>query len=108
MRRTASVEEISRSSGTSTKGPRRFSIGSWSGANFALCVDTGGNVDLDLRKLYRIRVDKRSLSQGFVRIYDESGEDYLYPLSFFLPVRLPHSAVRLFRRLASSRVSSDR
>ena len=72
----------------------------WSQANFALCIDTGGNIDLDLRKLYRIRGDKRSLSQGFVRIIDESGEDYLYPVSFFLPVRLSERAARVFRRLA--------
>ena len=59
-----------------------------------------GNIDLDLRKVYRVRNDKRSLSQGFIRIIDESGEDYLYPISFFLPVRLSERAARVFRRLA--------
>jgi hypothetical protein len=37
--------------------------------------------------------------RGF-RIIDESGEDYLYPTSFFLPVRLSARAVRVFRQLA--------
>ncbi len=100
MKRTVSAGETSKSSGTSTDTPRRISMVRWSQANFALCVDTGGNVDLELRKLYRIRADKRSLRQGFVRVIDESGEDYLYPVSYFLPVRLSESAARVFRRLA--------
>ena len=100
MKRTASAGETSKSSDTSINSPRRFPIAQWSQANFALCVDMGGNIDLDLRKLYRIRSDKRSLGQGFVRVIDESGEDYLYPVSFFLPVRLSERAARVFRRLA--------
>ena len=101
MKRTASAGETSKSSSTSTNAPRRFPVALWAQANFALCVDTGGNIDLDLRKLYRVRSDKRSLSQGFVRVIDESGEDYLYPVSYFLPVRLSERAARVFRRLAS-------
>ena len=72
----------------------------WSQARFALCVETGSNIDLELRKLYRVRNDKRSLSEGFIRIIDESGEDYLYPTPFFLPVRLSARAAKVFRRLA--------
>jgi hypothetical protein len=99
MKRTASADETSKSSDTSINTPRRFPIALWSQAKFALCVETGGNIDLDLRKLYRIRSDKRSLIQGFVRIIDESGEDYLYPISYFLPVRLSDRAARVFRGL---------
>jgi hypothetical protein len=100
MKRTASGGGISRSSATSIDAAGRPRAAEWSQANFALCVETGGNIDLDLRKLYRIRRDKRSLSEGFIRIIDESGEDYLYPTSYFLPVRLSESAARVFRRLA--------
>ncbi len=100
MKRTASAGETSRSSVTSTSAPRRFPVALWSQANFALCVDTGGNIDLDLRKLYRVRGDKRSLGDGLVRVLDESGEDYLYPASFFLPVRLSQRAAKVFRQLA--------
>jgi hypothetical protein len=100
MKRTASEGGTSRSSGTSIEAAGRLRAAQWSQANFALCVETGGNIDLDLRKLYRVRNDKRSLTQGFIRIIDESGEDYLYPTSFFLPVRLSVRAARVFRRLA--------
>jgi hypothetical protein len=100
MKRTASESGTSRSSGTSINAAGALRAPQWSRANFALCVETGGNIDLDLRKLYRVRMDKRSLSQGFIRIIDESGEDYLYPISFFLPVRLPAGVAKVFRRLA--------
>jgi hypothetical protein len=99
MKRMASAGETSKSSGSSINSPDRVPPEDWSEANFALCVDTGSNVDLDLRKLYRVRSDKASLRQGLVRIIDESGEDYLYPTSFFLPVRLSERAARVFRRL---------
>ena len=62
MTRTASAGETSRSNTTSTDTPRRIPTALWSQANFALCVDTGGNIDLDLRELYRIRSEKRSLN----------------------------------------------
>jgi len=35
--------------------------------------------DLDLRKIYQALPDKRALRDGYIRIVDESGEDYLYP-----------------------------
>ena len=35
-------------------------------------------------------------SHGLVRVIDESGEDYLYPAAFFLPVVLPVEAARAF------------
>ena len=78
---------------------RRPSSAPWTQANFALCIQNGGNVDLELRKLYRIRADKRSLLEGFVRVIDESGEDYLYPVAFFLPVRLSARAAKVYRQL---------
>jgi hypothetical protein len=31
---------------------------------------------------------------GYVRIIDESGEDYLYPAEYFVPVKLPIAAAR--------------
>jgi len=31
-----------------------------------------------------------------VRVIDESGEDYLYPESWFVAIDLPHAAAQLF------------
>ena len=33
---------------------------------------------------------------GMVRIVDESGEDYLYPASLFVPITVPRAAARAF------------
>ena len=56
---------------------------------FLLCIDNEGyEVSLERRKLYEKIPDKEAERHEQVRIIDESGEDYLYPSSFFAPVRL--------------------
>ncbi len=56
---------------------------------FLLCIDNEGyEASLELRKLYEKKSDKEAESHGQIRIIDESGEDYLYPASYFAPVRL--------------------
>ena len=59
---------------------------------FALCVKNDDCEDLELRKVYRILPDKRAEKEGYIRVIDESGEDYLYPQSYFIPVALPREA----------------
>ena len=56
---------------------------------FLLCVNNKGyEASLELRKLYESLPDKGAEQHGQVRIIDESGEDYLYPTTYFAPVRL--------------------
>jgi hypothetical protein len=58
--------------------------------NFLFCVDNEGyEASLEKRKLYERLPDREAERHSQVRIIDESGEDYLYPSSFFVPVRLP-------------------
>ena len=59
---------------------------------FALCVRNDDCEDLELRKVYRALPDKRAERDGYMRVVDESGEDYLYPESYFVIVRLPRKA----------------
>ena len=35
-------------------------------------------------------------ARGFVRVVDESGEDYLYPTGYFVAVDLPQAVARVF------------
>ena len=63
-------------------------------ARFALCIRTGSSEDLEPRKLYRVLPDRAASRDGYLRVVDESGEDYLYPASYFVPVKLPASVVR--------------
>ena len=61
---------------------------------FALCVRADGAEDLERRKVYRILPDRTASRDGYVRVVDESGEDYLYPAEYFVPVSLPVAVVR--------------
>lgn len=38
--------------------------------------------------------DARAAEEGYVRVIDESGEDYLYPGDYFVAVDLPREAAR--------------
>ena len=56
---------------------------------FLLCVNNKGyEASLELRKLYENIPDKEAELHGQTRIIDESGEDYLFPVGYFAPVRL--------------------
>jgi hypothetical protein len=60
---------------------------------FAICVRNDGcGGTLDLRKVYRVFEDAASEEKGFVRVVDESGEDYLYPSDYFVPIEVPGAA----------------
>lgn len=54
-----------------------------------VCVRNDANpVDLELRKLYRAIPDREAESHGMLRVIDESGEDYLFPAAYFVPVHV--------------------
>jgi len=55
---------------------------------FVLCVRNDECEDLELRKVYQVLPDKKASQDGYLRIIDESGEDYLYPESYFVPVSM--------------------
>ena len=59
---------------------------------FVVCIN---NVDypasLELHKIYRVLADEDAASEGDIRIIDESGEDYLYPSSYFTPIQVPQT-----------------
>ena len=59
---------------------------------FVLCVKNDDCEDLDKRKVYRVIPDEKAEKDGYLRVIDESGEDYLYPASYFVRVQLPHEA----------------
>ncbi|MDF0645180.1 MAG: hypothetical protein P0111_14210 [Nitrospira sp.] len=61
-------------------------------SRFLICVDNKGyTVSLERRKVYLALPDAVALKHGQVRVIDESGEDYLYPKSLFLPITVPQS-----------------
>jgi len=57
-----------------------------------ICVrNKGYAASLEKRKVYVAIPDSAAAKHGHIRVIDESGEDYLYPESFFVPVTLPQS-----------------
>ena len=68
-------------------------------AQFVICVGNRGYAaSLELRKIYQVLPDKLGLKHQQVRIIDESGEDYLYPEKFFVPVKLPQAVEQAVRK----------
>ena len=64
-------------------------------AHYVLCLNnTGYGPALEIRKLYRSIPDPTAQAKGFIRIIDESGEDYLYPASRFSRIMLPAATKR--------------
>jgi hypothetical protein len=70
-----------------------------SGKNFVVCISNKGYpASLELRKLYQSIPDDQAIQSHQIRVIDESGEDYLYPEEFFVPVNLPQSTERAVLR----------
>lgn len=58
-----------------------------------VCVKNRGYAaSLERRKIYVALPDPIASRHGQIRVVDESGEDYLYPKSYFIPVCLPQAA----------------
>ena len=54
---------------------------------FVVCLGNQGyEVSLERRKLYQVLSDRQAAKHHQIRVIDESGEDYLYPLSLFAPI----------------------
>jgi len=66
---------------------------------FVVCIKNKDYAaSLELRKLYRVVPDASAAKLGQVRVIDESGEDYLYPATYFVPLQLPQAAERAVLR----------
>jgi hypothetical protein len=56
----------------------------------AICIDnTDYRASLIPGKLYEVLPDEDAAKDDFIRVIDESGEDYLYHQSLFILVELP-------------------
>ena len=61
---------------------------------FAVCVANEGCDDLQVWKLYRVLPDAKATAEGYLRVVDDSGEDYLYPAGRFVLVEFSEAVVR--------------
>ena len=62
------------------------------GVCFAVCINNKRyEASLEAGKLYRVIPDEEAESHGYLRVVDESGEDYLYHKSYFVFVDFPQA-----------------
>lgn len=63
-------------------------------SSYVLCIDDGGYPEsLEVRKMYPVLADEKAASRNYVRIIDETGEDYLYPMKYFVTLNLPPEVI---------------
>jgi hypothetical protein len=61
-----------------------------SALKFVVCVNNAEYpASLELHKIYRVLPDEDAAVDGDIRVIDESGEDYLFPSEWFVPIELP-------------------
>ena len=57
---------------------------------FAVCINNAEYpASLERHKIYQVLPDADAAHDGDIRVIDESGEDYLYPASFFVIIEVP-------------------
>ena len=58
--------------------------------HFVVCLDNSDYpASLEVGKLYRVIPDEEGAAEGYLRVIDESGEDYAFLANRFHPVQLP-------------------
>ena len=66
---------------------------------FALCLNNEGySASLEVGKVYRVIRDDEVAVHGYIRVIDESGEDYAYTINRFHPIQLPTAVEKALRR----------
>ena len=62
---------------------------------YVVCIDSGDwPVSLEVGKIYRTLPDDDAASFNWIRVIDESEEDYLFPADCFIPIELPEEIER--------------
>lgn len=93
MKRMASANASSKSS-TARKAPAR--------RRFVVCIDNRGHeVSLEVLKIYAVLPSERN-DGPWLRVIDETGEDYLYPAQRFVPIELPEKVRKIARTVSAT------
>jgi hypothetical protein len=64
--------------------------------SYVMCIDNGGYPEsLEVRKVYAVLPDDQAESRQYIRVIDETGEDYLYPSKYFVTIQVPPEAAKV-------------
>ena len=59
-------------------------------SQFSLCINNEAYAaSLEIGKVYRVVLDDEAAVHGYIRVIDESGEDYAYTANRFHLIQLP-------------------
>ncbi|MFO7803988.1 MAG: hypothetical protein R6V55_17045 [Desulfovermiculus sp.] len=69
-------------------------------SRFVVCINNSDYPSsLELHKIYPVLEDK-DLEEGDIRVIDESGEDYIYPSSYFADIQVPDIVKKTLAEIA--------
>jgi hypothetical protein len=65
--------------------------------DYLLCINNEGyELSLTPRKVYALLPDETAAQEGFIRVVDDTDEDYCFPKAYFIPVKIPAKARPVF------------
>ncbi|MEK7831922.1 MAG: hypothetical protein AAB401_12590 [Acidobacteriota bacterium] len=60
-------------------------------SQFVVCLGNSGNeASLEVGKLYEVISDEEAIRHGYLRVIDESGEDYWHAADMFYRIEIPN------------------
>jgi len=69
---------------------------------FAVCINNSAHPDdLKARTIYQVLADESAARSNYIRVVDETGEDYLYPVELFVIINVPAEAQKAFMQAVS-------
>ena len=72
---------------------------------FGVCIDNSGYpASLEAGKLYPVIADEGAAKHGYLRVIDESGEDYAYSAERFFMLDVPAALAKALRPPSDTRV----
>jgi len=73
---------------------------------FGVCIDNRGYpASLEAGKLYPVLPDEEAAKHGYIRVIDESGEDYGYSATRFFRLDVPEALAKALGPRSDTRVS---
>lgn len=71
---------------------------------YAVCIDnTEYEVSLERGKIYQVLPDRTGKDHGYLRIIDESGEDYLFDSERFFPIAIPQKLEKALKSASANK-----
>ncbi len=70
------------------------------GPQFAICIHSDDPDLLTPRMIYEVLPDESAAKSKYIRVVDNEGEDYLYPVDYFVFADFPQAIEQALRRVA--------